>query len=217
MLEKSFHNTDLDIDLTSFIDNKQNVWFKSKDVALILGYSDTDQAIRYNVDPEDRKFFPVNCTGNSQRGRPPIFINEPGFSSLALSSKLETAKKFQHWVTSQVLPSIRKYGQYKLFDNPNNKMFRIDNETDLHCKVVDYICRFYPEAIIVTALSELQDTPFKRIDSWKKGYTKGHPDLMVLNYHKDYNGLCIEFKSPTNNYQISDGQREMKHRYKENC
>ena len=41
--------------------------------------------------------------------------------------------------------------------------------------------------------------------------------LMVLNYHKDYNGLCIEFKSPTNNYQISDAQREMKKRHKENC
>ena len=39
---------------------------------------------------------------------------------------------------------------------------------------------------------------------------------MVLNYHKDYNGLCIEFKSPTNNYQISDAQREMKKRYKKN-
>ena len=40
---------------------------------------------------------------------------------------------------------------------------------------------------------------------------------MVLNYHKDYNGLCIEFKSPTNSYQISDARREMKKRYKENC
>ena len=40
---------------------------------------------------------------------------------------------------------------------------------------------------------------------------------MVLNYQKDYNGLCIEFKSPTNNYQISHAQREMKKRYKENC
>ena len=52
-----------------------------------------------------------------------------------LSSKLESAKKFKHWVTSQVLPSIRKYGQYNLFDNPNNNMFKIENETDLHCKV----------------------------------------------------------------------------------
>ena len=49
MLEKLFHNADLNVDLTSFIDNKQNIWFKGKYVALILGYSGTDQAIRYNV------------------------------------------------------------------------------------------------------------------------------------------------------------------------
>ena len=62
------------------------------------------------------------------------FINESGFYSLILSSQLETAKKFKHWVTSQVPPSIRTYGQYKLFDNPYNKMIMIGNETDLHYK-----------------------------------------------------------------------------------
>ena len=96
-------------------------------------------------------------------------------------------------------------------------MFKIENETDLHCKVVHLIRNYYPKALIVGGLGENQDTPSKRIGSWKKGYTKGQPDLMVLNYHKDYNGLCIEFKYPTNNYQISDAQREMKKRYKENC
>ena len=87
MIEKKYGNEDLEIELTSHSDDKQNVWFKGKDIAQILGYSDTDQAIRYNVDPEDRKSFPVNCTGYSQRGRPPIFINESGFYSLVLSSK----------------------------------------------------------------------------------------------------------------------------------
>ena len=79
-------------------------------------------------------------------------------------------------------------------------MFKIENETDLHCKVVHLIRNYYPKALIVAGLGENQDTPSKRIASWKKGYTKGQPDLMVLNYHKDYNGLCIEFKYPTNNY-----------------
>ena len=73
-----------------------------------------------------------------------------------LSSKLELAKKFKHWVTSKVLPTIRKYGYYKLVDNPNNHMFKIENETDLHCKVVQYIRR----------LCENQDTVSKRINSW---------------------------------------------------
>ena len=109
--------------------------------------------------------------------------------------------------------------QYKLFDTPNNKMFKIENETDLHTKVADLIRKYYPDAIIVAALGELQDTSSKGIQSWKKGYTKGQPDLMVLNFHKDYNGLCIEFKFPTNKYLyiISDAQKETKKRYKETC
>ena len=144
MIEKKYINQDVNIELTSYIDNKQNVWFKGKDIAQILGYSDTDQAIRYNVDPEHRKSFPVKCTGYYQRGQPPIFINESGFFSLVLSSKLETVKTFKHWVTSQILPSIRKYGQYKLFDSPWNKMIMIGNETDLHYKVVDLIRGIIP-------------------------------------------------------------------------
>ena len=144
------------------------------------------------------------------------YINESGFYSLLLSSKLETAKKFKHWITSQVLPSIRKYGYYKLFDNPNNKMFKIENEEDLHCKVVELIRNFYPNSLLVPGLGENQDTPDKRINSWKKGYQRGQPDLMILDYHKDYKGLCIEFKSPTNNYNISESQLKMKEKYRDN-
>ena len=51
---------------------------------------------------------------------------------------------------------------------------------------------------------------------YKKGYTRGQRDLMVLNYHKDYKGLCIEFKSPTNNYHVSDAQKQMKKKYLDN-
>ena len=96
-------------------------------------------------------------------------------------------------------------------------MFKIENEMDLHCKVVHLIRNYYPNAIMVAGLGENQDTPNKRIKSWKKGHMRGQPDLMLLNYHKDYNGLCTEFKSPTNNYQISDAQKQMKERCKENC
>ena len=105
----------MEIELTSYIDDKQNIWFKGKDIAQILGYSDTDQAVRKNIDPEGRKSYPVYQTGLVRRL---TFINEYSFYSLILSSKLEIAKTFKHWVTSQVLPSKRKYGQFKLFDNP---------------------------------------------------------------------------------------------------
>ena len=95
-------------------------------------------------------------------------------------------------------------------------MFKIENETYLHYKVVQYIRRFYPDSMIIAGLGKNQDTPTKRMNSWKKGYMKGQPDITIANYHKEYTGLCIEFKSPTNNYQISETQKEMKSRYKQN-
>ena len=222
MIEKKFINEDLEIELTSFIDDKQNVWFRGKDVAEILGYSKTRDALLKHVDNEDKQqiFTPHASVHKTWTVGPSgslcTYINESGFYSLVLSSKLETAKKFKHWVTSQVLPSIRKYGQYKLFDSPWNKMIMIGNETDLHYKVVSLIRKYYPDSILVAGLGENQDTDDKRLDSYKKGYMRGQPDLMVLDYHKDYKGLCIEFKSPTNNYHISKAQYELMAKYSNN-
>ena len=170
MLEKSYKNEELGIELKSFIDYRQNIWFLGKDVAKILGYSDTNKAIRQHVDEEDKYKGAAKTAGGLQQT---FYINESGFYSLLLSSKLETAKKFKRWITSEVLPSIRKFGQYKLFDNPNNKMFKIENEMDLHSKVVELIRNFYPDALLVASLGENQDTPEKRIDSWKKGFQRG--------------------------------------------
>ena len=221
MLDKTFKNEELGLELKSYIDKQQNVWFRGKDVAEILGYSKTRDALSRHVDNEDKKLIccrPQNVDTNNcdLRGKYFTFINESGFYSLVLSSKLETAKKFKHWITSEVLPSIRKYGYYKLFESPNNKMFKIENEMDLHTKVVELIRNFYPDALLVPGLGENQDTSEKRINSWKKGYQRGQPDLMVLNNHRDFKGLCIEFKSPTNNYCVTESQLKMKEKYKNN-
>ena len=222
MLEKKFANKDLGIELTSYIDKQQNVWFLGKDVSEILGYSNTKKAVLNHVDREDKQqIFTRHSRGPKMGPVAPsgsmcTYINESGFYSLLLSSKLETAKKFKHWITSQVLPSIRKYGFYKMFDNPNNKMFKIENETDLHYKVVQLIRNYYPDSILVAGLGENQDTEEKRPDSYKKGYQRGQPDLMILDYHRGYKGLCIEFKSPTNNYCVSESQLKTKDKYKNN-
>ena len=84
---------------------------------------------------------------NDSRGKYCTFINEPGFYELVVSSKLEFAKKFRQWVFTTVLPTIRKYGQYKMFDSPWNKMIMIGNETDLHYNVVQLIRNYYPDFI----------------------------------------------------------------------
>ena len=213
MIEKSYKNVDLGIEITSFIDKQQNIFFIGKDVAKILGYSDTNKAIRKHVDEEDKNKGAAKTAGGLKQT---FYINESGFYSLLLTSKLETAKKFKRWVTSEVLPAIRKYGQYKMFDSPCNKMIMISNEKELHYKVVNLIKKYYPDAILVAGLGENQDTEEKRLDSYKKGYQRGQPDLMILDYHKDYKGLCIEFKSPTNNYVVSESQLKMKDKYKKN-
>lgn len=94
-------------------------WFVGKDVAEILGYKDTDYAIRAHVDEEDKLIR--GFTGSGQN-RNMICINESGLYSLILSSKLPGAKQFKKWVTSDVLPSIRKHGMYatdELINNPD--------------------------------------------------------------------------------------------------
>lgn len=84
-------------------------WFVGKDVAFILGYGDTDQAIRKHVDSEDKLTRQFDGSGQNRKM---TIINESGLYSLILSSKLPTAKRFKHWVTSEVLPTIRRHGAY---------------------------------------------------------------------------------------------------------
>ena len=85
------------------------LWFVGKDVAAALGYSDTNKAIVTHVDEED-KLNDKTASSLGQRGG--WIINESGLYSLILSSKLPNAKKFKRWVTSEILPTIRKTGGY---------------------------------------------------------------------------------------------------------
>lgn len=84
-------------------------WFVGKDVAQVLGYERTADAVRKYIDPDDRGVAKMETPSGIQEM---IIINESGLYSLILSSKLPGAKKFKHWVTSEVLPSIRKHGAY---------------------------------------------------------------------------------------------------------
>lgn len=86
-------------------------WFVGKDVAKILDYSNTRKALADHVE-EDDKIDGVTIRDSIGRNQKPVFINESGLYSLILSSKLPTAKRFKHWVTSEVLPSIRKNNGY---------------------------------------------------------------------------------------------------------
>ena len=84
-------------------------YFVGKDVAEILGYSDTNQAIRMHVDEDDKLTSSFNGSGQN---RQMYVINESGLYSLILKSKLPQARQFKRWVTNEVLPTIRKHGAY---------------------------------------------------------------------------------------------------------
>ena len=113
----NFNGTDI---RTLTIDNEP--YFVGKDVAEILGYKNASKALADHVDSED-KLNNETLSSLGQRGG--WLVNESGLYSLILSSKLPSAKKFKRWVTSEVLPAIRKHGAYmtdaKAFDVVNNK------------------------------------------------------------------------------------------------
>ena len=103
------------------------VWFVGKDIAVALGYSNASKAVSTHVDEEDKQFVMANIA-DSQNGNVPIgqsktaIINESGLYSLVLSSKLPTAKQFKRWVTSEVLPLIRKTGSYNIQKLTTNEL-----------------------------------------------------------------------------------------------
>lgn len=104
---KIFNNPEFGEIRTVIIDGEP--WFVGKDVCRALGYADTYSGVRKNVDAEDKRGCPVGSASGTQET---IVINESGLYSLIFGSKLESAKKFKKWVTSEVLPSIRKTGAY---------------------------------------------------------------------------------------------------------
>lgn len=102
-----FKNEDFGEIRTVMVDEEP--WFVGKDITDVLGYINASKALRDHVDDDD-KLNNESLSSLGQRGG--WLINESGMYSLVLSSKLESAKKFKHWVTSEVLPSIRKHGAY---------------------------------------------------------------------------------------------------------
>ena len=90
-------------------------WFVGKDVADVLGYSNSRKAMADHVDDEDKEVLTSrNVTLENIPNRGITVVNESGLYSLILSSKLPSAKKFKRWVTSEVLPALRKTGQYQV-------------------------------------------------------------------------------------------------------
>jgi prophage antirepressor-like protein len=209
------------------------LWFRGKDVALVLGYTDTNYAVRTHVRNHQKKKLeelkPEETPGMDWQTRTAIFITSGGLFRLVMRSRMPFAEDFQDWVTDEVLESIRKYGRYDPNDQTalpaptpsileqlhiiddshykENHMFNIADESQLQQKVVDYIRRFYPNADIQSGLTGQQGSSSGgRLNAYINGYVPGTCDIIINNITSQYNGMAIELKSPSGRGTIQHNQ-----------
>ena len=177
---KVFEN--VDFGKVRIIEMNGEPWFVGKDVATILGYTNPPKAIRDHVDEEDKTVndsFTVNGTA-------PVLINESGLYSLILSSKLPSAKDFKHWVTAEVIPSIRKTGKYSARKEPNestqarliNAKVRFARELQRLANI-ETLSPTYKQILIAQAAEALTGVPMELPKSTGKMYSAGEVGKMV--------------------------------------
>lgn len=206
---KIFENEEFGSLRTMEIDGK--IYFVAKDVAGILGYSNPRKAISDHVDEEDKGVTKCDTLGGNQNL---TIINESGLYSLVLYSKMPNAKKFKHWITADVLPSIRQYGAYltpdtleKAILNPDfiiqlatslkeyqeeNKNLKRENQTMLPK------AEFYDELCDRNLLTNFRDTA-KELKVKEKEFIKWLEENKYIyrdnrNNIKPYSQYCVEPK-----------------------
>jgi prophage antirepressor-like protein len=217
-------------------------WFKAIDVATALKYTDTDQAIRIHVSDDDIRtqgsliLNPVKSTGLKGNWKIAKYINESGLYCLIFGSEMAEAKVFKHWVTSEVLPAIRKTGFY----NSDYHYWRNDpqlgtddqercrmvhqlatgREDDLHYKVVAHLRQTYSHCMeLIGGIGEHLQTNHAKLDAYFKGYTGGQPDIIIIwglpNGFQSV--LAIELKNPNGKGELNKKQIKYKNTIEQRC
>lgn len=173
--------------------------FVGKDAAIILGYKNPQKAIKEHVDKEDKKMGEQNGTpyiiDNLGRKQYPIFINESGLYSLILSSNLPNAKKFKRWVTSEVLPTIRKEGTYSI----KKRHKPIDRAIRQHFNIAETIIHatgIKQELAYAVAINEAEKETGYSYDEYKKLLPSAKHD--VASFNPTQIGIKIGGISPQN-------------------
>ena len=129
-------------------------WFVGKDIANALGYKNSTIALADNVDDEDKGVTKVSTLGGSQET---VVINESGLYALVFGSRLEKAKAFKHWVTSEVLPQIRKTGGYNLPGNYTEALERLLIEVKENERLINENETFKAERDVLLPKAEFFD------------------------------------------------------------
>ena len=182
------------------------VFFVGKDVATILGYANPRKAIRDHVEEDDKRgneSFP-----HSKMAQNAVIINESGLYSLVLASKMPKAKKFKKWVTSEVLPSIRKHGLYATEELLNNPDVMIAVLTELKNTRTKNSTLETQIAVQNQQLAELQPkaTYYDKVLNC--------PDLVTVNtIAKDYGWSAIKLNGYLHEHGIQYKQGDIWHLY----
>lgn len=205
---------------TVLIDSKP--YFVGKDVAKILGYSRPTDTIRKHVDEEDKGVAKLETPGGLQKI---MVVNESGLYSLIISSKLPQAKQFKHWVTSEVLPSIRKHGAYatpqtieNIIDNPDfgiKLLQKLKSEQDKNKKLESQNKAMKPKALFADAV-ETSDTSIL-VGQLAKLLKQNGVDIgqnKLFKYLRDnhYLGKRGEYYNMPTQYSMEMGLFEIKER-----
>lgn len=199
-----FNNPDFGEIRTVEIDGQ--VWFAGKDIAEALGYSNPQKAIRDHVDDEDRTvndLFTVNGTAIS-------LINESGLYSLVMGSKLPGAKAFKRWVTSEVLPAIRRNGTYS---RPKTaaEMFYMQAEINVALeKRMDGLEKTVAEA------AEMLSAPSVQKDAWQERTNRTISEIVENNglSHQAYRGELYAKLENRTGCDLAARQRNLRKRMK---
>lgn len=183
-------------------------WFVGKDVAEILGYSNTPKVIRDHVDDEDKLTERIVLSGQN---REMTIINESGFYSLILSSKMPKAKEFKRWVTSEVIPAIRKTGKYEAMaqavpinDEPATDFTQLEFDQRIRIAAIIASCRRERLPLVAKVLSldlegmmplmpahitEAEQAAYQYISSV---YDSLKRDTPIQYFYSSYTKWCME-------------------------
>jgi len=147
------------------IDDNDKIWFNGNELTKAIGYSDSRDAIRSHTDKTDKiQFKNINHSFDIKQHPQTVYISEAGLYKLILRSKLKSSKKFSDWVTNDVLPSIRKYGYYKMkktYENEKNNLLKKINYLEKQNKLMvnDMKKEQYPKGALVYILDYSDDYP----------------------------------------------------------
>ena len=177
------------------VDINGEPWFVGKDVADILGYENGSRDINRHVDAQDRRNYRNGTSEINNRGV--TIINESGLYSLILSSKQPQAKAFKRWVTSEILPTIRKYGAYATSDtldemlrNPKfaeSLMRKLKEERDKNAELMELTEELTPKALCCDIILQSDNLIPVSLIAKDYGYS-------AVAFNRLLNELCIQFK-----------------------